>query len=132
MAKLFELDEAAWNAWVETRPEVVQALCRKLPPDRLYLLKTSGHRVLMHSYSESGTVTVNVTGEYNLVTFARSVFGVNPDDLEECDLPPPDAPIGEMLTETADVEAFCAAMRETHNASLSRGHAEGVDVGLKR
>ena len=52
-------------------------------------MKSTGHRVTMYSYSENGTVTVNVTGDYNVVVFERQVFGISPDDLEECDLPAP-------------------------------------------
>jgi len=32
-------------------------------------------------------MTVNITGEYNTIIFPRQVFGISPDDLEECDLP---------------------------------------------
>lgn len=95
MAIIRELDQAAWNEWVSKRPVVVQELCRRLPPDRLYLMKSSGHRVTLCSYDEDGTVTVNVTGEYNRVLFSRSVFGISPDDLEECDLPGPDEDVGD-------------------------------------
>ena len=84
MAKVAELDMVAFNAWVETRPPVVQALCERLPPDRLYRLKSSGHRVTLRSYCEDGTVTVNVTGQYNALAFDRYVFGIAPADLEEC------------------------------------------------
>lgn len=111
MAKISELDVDGWNAWVSTRPAAVQDLCKRLPPDRLYLLKTSNRRVTLYSYSEDGTVTVNVTGEYNMVTFSRQVFGINPDDLEECDLPADDEPLGEMLTERVDIEEFIDLVR---------------------
>jgi hypothetical protein len=106
MAKIQELDQAAWDEWVATRPACVQALCKRLPPDRLYLLKSSKHRVFLHSYSEDGTVTVCVTGDYNAVTFERRVFGVSPGDLEECDLPGQDEVLGVLLTEQKDVDAF--------------------------
>lgn len=115
MATLHELDEEAWNGWVGTRPEAVQRLCRQLPPNRLYLLKTTGHRVTIYSYSEDDTVTVVVSGEYNAVKFARRVFGIRPDELEECDLPPPDEPLGAELTDPKDIEAFCANLRNARN-----------------
>jgi hypothetical protein len=111
MSKIIEIDQAAWKEWVGTRPPIVQELCERLPPDRIYLLKSSGHRVTLYSYSENGTVTVNVTGEYNAVTFDRQVFGIKPDDLEECDLPASDQPIGTLLTEDAEVEAFIDFIR---------------------
>jgi hypothetical protein len=106
MAKIGALDQAAFDCWVAERPPEVQRLCKLLPPDRLYLLKTSGHRVTLRSYCEDGTVTVNVTGQYNVVTFDRYVFGIKPEDLEECDLPPAYAPVGTLLTEEAEVDAF--------------------------
>ena len=87
MAKIAELNNKAWCDWVATRPEGIQKLCRQLPPDRLYRMKTIGQRVTIYSYSEDGTVTVDVSGEYNFALFERRVFGVNPDDLEECDVP---------------------------------------------
>lgn len=114
MAKIIEWakeQEEAWREWVETRPTTIQDLCRRLSPDRLYLLKTSGHRVTLYSFSEDGTVTVNVSGEYNALAFDRQVFGVSPDDLEECDLPGTDEVIGTVLTEAQDVEAFIDIIR---------------------
>lgn len=113
MAKVNELDEASWNEWVATRPLVVQELCRRLPPDRLYLLRSTGQRVTLVSYNESGTVTVRVSGEYNVVMFEREVFGVNPDDLEECELPDGNESVGVRYTEESEVRAFVDATRPT-------------------
>lgn len=42
------------------------------------------------------TCRVGVSGEFNLVTFERDVFGIDPKDLEECDLPGPDELLGTM------------------------------------
>lgn len=89
--------QAEWDAWVASRPPVVKDLAERFPPNRLYQLKSSGHRVVMYSYSEDGTVTVTVSGDYNLLTFERHVFGVKPDDLEECDLPAPGERLGVMF-----------------------------------
>ena len=97
MAKVTELKQQEWEEWIATRPEVIRDLCTRFPPDRLYLLKTSGHRVTIHSYSEDGTVTVDVSGEYNFVFFNRQVFGIHPEDLEECDLPPADEVMGSLV-----------------------------------
>jgi hypothetical protein len=101
MAKVREFDQSLWKEWVATRPESVQSLSQQLPPDRLYRLKSSGHRGTIHSYSEDGTVTIEVTGAYNLVIFERCVFGIKPEDLEECDLPTPDEPLGVLLTKAS-------------------------------
>lgn len=111
MAKITEIDEAEWAEWVKTRPPVVQELCRRFPPNRLYRLRTTGQRVTLYSYNEDGTVTVNVTGEYNRIIYARRVFGVSPDDLEECDLPVEGEPLGEMLTDEADIKKYIDAIR---------------------
>jgi hypothetical protein len=111
VAKVRELDEAAWAKWVATRPECVQELCRLLPPDRLYKMKSTGQRVTLHSYSEDGTVTVDVTADYNFLTFERQVFGISADDLEECDLPGPSELTGALLTEPEEIEEFGEAWR---------------------
>ncbi len=97
MAKCKELiDKAGWDAWVASRPPVIQGLCALLPPDNLYKMKSTGLRVTIVSYAENRTVTVDVTGDYNLLAFERQVFGINPNDLEECDLPGGDEPLGVM------------------------------------
>jgi len=38
-------------------------------------------------YGDDGTIIVTVSGKYNFVMFERNVFGIKPEDLEECDLP---------------------------------------------
>ena len=91
------LDKAKWDAWVASRPPVIHELCALLPPDNLYKMKSTGLRVTIVSYEEDRTVTVAVTGDYNLLACSRLVFGINPDDLKECDLPDDDEPLGIML-----------------------------------
>lgn len=110
MAKTHEIDEAAWAEWIKSRPPVIQAMCEKLWPNRLYRLKTTNQRVTLYSYSENGTVTVNITGEYNLTDFDTHVFGINPEDLEECDLPTEEL-LGTMLVQEADVESYVDEIR---------------------
>lgn len=112
MALIGELNAEIWNTWLATRPQSVQDLARRLPPNRLYRLKSSGRRVTIHSYSEDGTLTVNITGQYNYITFNRRVFGIAPDNLEECDWPDEHAMLGTMLTEPNDVDAFIDFVRE--------------------
>lgn len=127
MAKIAELDQAAFDAWVAARPECIQTMCRKLPPDRLYKMKSTGHRVTLHSYSEDGTVTVDITGQYNCIVMDRQVFGIDADDLEECDLPDSNEVIGTLLTEPEEVDGFIANRveemhrnGEKHNESRCR------------
>lgn len=81
-----ELNKEVWEEWVASRPPVIQEMCRGWPPDRLYLLKTTDQRVLIHSYFEDGTVMVDVLGAYNPGVFLdRRVFGINPLDLVDAD-----------------------------------------------
>lgn len=97
MAKIREMDQGAWLEWVASRPPVVRELCERYPPDRLYLMKHTGQRVVLYSYNEDGTVTVQVLGKFNFVTFERQVFGVDPTNLVECDLPTPDELVGALV-----------------------------------
>jgi hypothetical protein len=55
MAKIIEWSEDQknqWEEWVASRPAIIQDLCKRFPPDRLYHLKTSNHRVTIVSYKE--------------------------------------------------------------------------------
>lgn len=98
--------EDLWRRWTADRPPVIREVIErcKLDPWTLYRLKTTGQRVFVVGLSEPELTTnqevkkvtcrVGVSGEFNLVTFERQVFGVDPDDLEECDLPRPDDQVG--------------------------------------
>lgn len=113
MANLYEFDEQKlkeWHEWLKDRPQIIKDLAKQLPPNKLYLLKTSNHKVTLISYEENGTVTVNVSGDFNRVIFERNVFGVNPENLEECDIPNKDG-CGLILTESQDIDAFVDAVR---------------------
>lgn len=112
MAKISKIDPAEWDAWIAARPAAIREVCRAYPPDRLYLLRTTGHRCTIHGYSEDGTVTVTVSGEFNAIVFARRVFGIKPEDLTECDLPDAREPLGAALTERYDIDAFIKRCRE--------------------
>jgi len=84
------MDQKEWKEWVDGRPVKMRAMCINLSPNRLYKMKSTGHRVMIYSFSEDLTVTVLVSKIYNAVAFERKVFGVDPDDLEECKLPDAD------------------------------------------
>lgn len=103
MAKIFVLKQDAFEKWVSERPPVVQEMIRKYPPDRLYWLSPPGQRVTLTSYNENGKVTVEVTGQWNAVVFDRKVFGVDPANLTECDLPQQGEPLGTLLTDNGDI-----------------------------
>jgi hypothetical protein len=88
----------AWAEWVAERPECVRNIAEKLPPWELFRLKTTGQRVTVASFFENGTVSVEVRGEFNFHLFDANVFGIDPADLEPCDLPAPDELTGTMMS----------------------------------
>ena len=100
--------KTGWSHWVAERPENVRAVAERFDPWTLYRMKNTDQRVTLHSFGEQPdggvTLTVNITGEFNLISFDRQVFGVDPDDLEECDLPVKGEPLGEVLNEDEQLE----------------------------
>jgi hypothetical protein len=91
MAEIIEWTDDQWREWAEwvaECPEVIQEMCRRLPPNRLYRLGHDGHWCTVISYCEDGTVSVGVELCYNEAVFLdREVFGIDPEELEECELP---------------------------------------------
>lgn len=72
--------------WVASRPPEIQAMIKRLPPDRLYKIKSTGQRVVMNSYAEDGTVSVLFLRQFNpgrVLLMERTIFGIKPEDLEE-------------------------------------------------
>lgn len=123
MANVWEPDTAqlkSWAEWCETRPYGVRQVAEKHPPWKLFKMDT-GHRVTVTSYQEleqsphKVSVTVAVTGEYNKVLFARQVFGIDPDELEECDLPGENEELGVEIAQE-DVPAYLKLMKERESA----------------
>ena len=57
------------------------------------------------------SLTINVLGTFNLVTFERRVFGIAPNDLGPCDLPEEGEPVGALLTEEEEIESYIDTMR---------------------
>ena len=101
-----------WDVWVNDRPDAVRETLQRydLKPWRLYRLKGTGQRVVLYSVDEPEdgsppTVKVDVLGRFNLLAFDRRVFGIKPDDLEECDLPGTDEPLGTVLSHDEVVSA---------------------------
>lgn len=103
--------EVGWKKWVKSRPKKVRVIAERFDPWSLYRLKDTGQRVTLRSISEDGTVSVNITGDFNVIMFDRYVFGIDPDKLEPCELPDESEPIGTVLTEEADIEAFVDMVR---------------------
>jgi hypothetical protein len=112
IAEMTDDEKKAWEKWLRSRPPIIKELANRFPPNRLYRLKEPGHRVTIRSYCEDGTMTVNVTGKYNLIMFDRNVFGIKPDDLEECDLPKSDERLGTVLTKEEDIQRFIQLERK--------------------
>jgi hypothetical protein len=67
-------------------------------------MKPSGKRVTICAFSDDRTITVNISGQFNFLMFSRLVFGVDPDDLEPCDMPSDDEIVGSMLPYIGKVE----------------------------
>ena len=105
---------ALWDDWVAERPPHVRAVAERFDPWSLYRMQSTGHRVTVQFFSEGEggkvTLTVAVTGEFNLVSHERAVFGIDPDDLVPCDLPSADETLGAIMT-PQDVENNIDAMR---------------------
>ena len=81
-----ELVQPAADEWIASRPQVVRDLIAKFPPNAIVRLGNTNGTV--HSYSEDGTMTVNLTWGFNkdywageALFFDRQVFGVKPEDL---------------------------------------------------
>lgn len=77
--------DAVWKAWLDERPPVVRVLAERFPPTHLFRIKTTDQRVVVVSYSENGTMRIQVLAEYNPKHFrvGIQVFGIAPDDLED-------------------------------------------------
>ena len=115
MAKVFEptkKDQREWERWVKRRPPKVRAVAERFDMWTLYRLKTTGQRVVIYSYVDSDpvTLTVLVLAQFNAVLFETRVFGIDPDDLVECDLPGPDEVVGAAMTQD-EVEDNIDALR---------------------
>lgn len=124
MAKISEtFDEAGFTAWLNTRPESVKRVAEKVQPNRLYRMGV--HRCYLFSYSEDGTVSVVVDGQFNRVLFSRKVFGVNPDDLVECDLPSPGEDLGDTAAEAGYTE------QDVREILIPKLRAEGLFDGQR-
>lgn len=118
MARILEPTEeqlAEWNEWVAARPEHVRRVAKRFDPFSLYRMKSTGSRVTLVGFGEhddgSVTMTIYIGGKFNAVIFERQVFGVSPDDLEPCELPGADEPLGVLLTDDAAIDAMVETVR---------------------
>jgi hypothetical protein len=81
--KIGELEEPAYSEWLAECPECIREMAAKWPLNVLWLLKPTGQRGAITSYAENGTVTVAFPWGLNLS--GVEVFGIDPNDLVECD-----------------------------------------------
>jgi hypothetical protein len=87
-----EKQQRAWERWVRKRPKAVREVAERFDPWSLFLLKSTGDRVVIIGFGERKdsptTLDVAVLNDFNPeVLIDRNVFGVPPDDLEPCDPP---------------------------------------------
>lgn len=92
MANIVEPTEelqSMFEEWIagEDMTDEIKAIARKYPPWNLYRLKTTDQKVRTISFSDNGTVRVLVSNKYNFDPTNTEVYGIDPNDLEECDIP---------------------------------------------
>ena len=111
-----------WHNWVDSRPECIRELIRRrnFDPWTLYRLKTTDQRVTLVGFHESEddkkvTLMVDVSGDFNFVIQERVVFGVDPDDLEECDLPSEGEILGNCDLSQEEVDRILAEARKHYH-----------------
>lgn len=127
MAAIAELDPVEHEKFMRQLPtDALRELVTRWPPNLLYRHKRTGQRVVIRSYAGDGTVRMVVSGLYNLVLHERVVFGVDPHDLEECELPTEGEELGAVLS-ADEVELAIAGVplgRERLDAIQAAGRAK--------
>lgn len=86
-----------YRDWLETVPPRVKEVAEKFDIWSLYLMKSTKQKVFILAFDENEegvTLTVKVSGEFNLVCQESDLSGVDPNDLAECDLPKPGELVG--------------------------------------
>jgi hypothetical protein len=121
---------AGWAAWVASRPACVRVVAERFEPWSLYrMTNVGGQRVTIASFGEDAdglvTLTVTVSAEFNLVLFERQVFGVDPDNLEPCELPTPQDIRGAILSQD-EVEEHIDALRVMARPDLWEMDEDGI------
>ena len=71
--------------WLDGRPDCIREMVRKCPPWFFYKIQSTGQECHLVSYSEDGTVTVNITSQTieSMLGMQRQVFGIDISDLEQ-------------------------------------------------
>lgn len=118
-------EEAEYAEWVAGLPEPCRSVAQRFDIWTLYRMNSTGHRIIINGFNENGTLSVVVNGRFNAVIHDRVVFGIDPDDLEECEAPGPDEPVGSMLTQ-AEARDNIDELRAMIRPDLWRLDADGV------
>lgn len=88
-----EVEERMWRAWCASRPPDIEEVALRFEPWAVYRRKSTGHVVVVTCITEyhegSPTVMVRIAGEFNKTAGEHTVQGVQPDDLEPCEVPDP-------------------------------------------
>jgi len=127
MAEIGPLTKA-WVELVDAMPPMARSYAEQYPPNRLYLHHPTLRRVTIVSYDvdRGMTFTVAVSGKYNSIEYDKTLGGIRPEDLTECDLPAADEVLGAWLPK-AQVPDYLA-----WKASLPLGARSSVADYLMR
>ena len=91
MAEIFrytEEQEKIFNDFVDGLPSHLKELAKRFPSNKIFRHKKTNQIVMPNSFNEDGTMTVNIYRFLNNpIHLTKTVFGVDPEDLEEADLP---------------------------------------------
>lgn len=80
--------EAALEEWLAGRPQVICDLARLFPPWNAYRIKATGQHGEICSYSENGTLSLDIIGHDNALmskmasVSPTTVFGIGINDIQ--------------------------------------------------
>ena len=91
MAEIFIMTDEqkqTWSNWKIDRPQIIKDLSERFKPNHLYRHKKTNQKVIPLVFFENNTLEVLIPCSLNDGIFLnKRVFDVNPDDLEETELP---------------------------------------------
>lgn len=129
ICEVTEQMESSYEKWILKELDgkaKIADIARKYPPWKLFRMKSTGHRVAPYAFNNDGTITIFVSGLYNFVMFERTVFGVNPDDLEECSLPSASERVGIVITNDKEIDEYVSKLGnpKIDQRNLVKGYVE--------
>ena len=98
MATYIDIDPVELENWLQVRPPIIRELFTARPSGVYYKYQEQNFICTIVSFFEDRTARVNISGEFNLIYMSRSMI-VDPYELTECDAPPEDKTLGEVLRE---------------------------------